>query len=142
MTDIIYETVIDDLLIDAEYALDRLRQQRNFYPKWSEYQPMSSIIQGTAVHGVYKILYLPENKVYYIGQGKVGSRKAAHKSIFRHGGNPGDVGELMRNKDSDINNWHFSFCDAHEKRIASSYEARLISLESPPFNSQHMAGVS
>ena len=145
MGNLIWKTVIDDLLVEAEYALDRLRQLTEFDPKWSEYEPMSGIIPGTNVNGVYKILYKPENKVYYIGQGKVGARKSSHCSAFRSGTKKSEIGKvsrMMRDKDSNIDNWHFSFCDAHEKTIAASYEARLIALESPEFNSQHMAGVS
>lgn len=145
MSDMIYETVIDDLLIEAEYALDRLRQQRNFHPKWTEYAPIDSIMTGTNVHGVYRILYKPENVVYYIGQGRVGARKSSHCSAFRDEVKKNEIGKVsrrMKEKDPNIDNWHFSFCNAHEKMIAASYEARLIALESPAFNSQHMAGVS
>lgn len=143
--DIIYESVIDDMMLEVEYMLDRLRQRKMFPPKWTDYQPIGDPMTGTNVNGVYKILYKPEERVYYIGQGKIGARKTAHNAAFREGVAENEIGKVSRcmyEKDPNMDNWHFSFCDAYEKSIASQYEARLIALEDPEFNSQHMAGVS
>lgn len=143
--DYVYDSVIEDMMLEAEYLLDRLRQRKKFSPEWTEYTPINNTMSRTNVNGVYKILYAPDNTVYYIGQGKIGPRKTTHSSAFREGVKDSEIGKVSRmmyEKDPNISNWLFSFCDAHEKRIASQYESRLIAIENPEFNSQHMAGVS
>ena len=66
-----------------------------------------------------------------IGQGHVGQRKSRHLGVFRNGGvdmispnghvSPSQTGKKMFAFDSNIDNWHFSYCLVPNKSICKNY---------------------
>lgn len=138
--DVIYEDVCSETIISLEDQINLIRQLKKYPPPFTDFVSLSSTISNTNCNGVYKILYEPENLVYYIGQGNIGARKNRHIERFYDNVNRYDVSTKMKEKDSDINNWYFSFCDVKSKILAKEYESRLISIVNPYFNDIRMAG--
>ena len=129
--------------------LESTRNMVGFDPEWSEAVPIAKAkVKGGL--GVYRMIYGPTKEVMSIGQGLVGQRKSRHLGVFRNGGvdmispnghvSPSQTGKKMFAFDSNIDNWHFSYCLVPNKSICAEYELQLQTEMEPQFNELSMAG--
>ena len=129
--------------------LESTRNMVGFEPEWSEAVPIEKAkVKGGL--GVYRMIYGPTKEVMSIGQGHVGQRKSRHLGVFRNGGvdmispnvlvSPSQTGKKMFAFDSNIDNWHFSYCLVPNKSICAEYELQLQTEMEPQFNELSMAG--
>ena len=90
-----------------------------------EYQLELNISKG---YGVYTLTHLP-TQYFYIGEGKIYSRRHKHFSLLKKGDNPYGLLQEHYNKHPNIDEWQFEVIykfDDYDKETGKELEAFII----------------
>ena len=136
---------------DVPLKMEMLDVLGNTEPDWTD--PIGFGDRGvgiTGVIGVYRVIYKPTMETKYLGEGVVGHRRTAHKTVYLNKGaiihkKSGGVtdshcGRKMYAYDSKLDNWLFSWCHIGNDELSKEYETQLQHLEDPPYSEKYMAG--
>jgi hypothetical protein len=153
----LYTEAVNNIVQKLSEDIGRIKELSTNLPEWTKPHPItepSPKIKGVSVSnglGVYRIIYKPTMEVMSIGCGRIGARKARHKSVHQNKGktlisengspSPSMTGMHMYRHDSNIDNWLFQWCHLGNKSLAESYEILLQEAEEPLFNDLSMGGL-
>lgn len=115
---IIDTTIIkESIQYELELLTDQLKEVDSMRYGFSPVMGITSTIPKD-IRGVYTIIYLPDNKVVYVGEGTIRDRVRQHKRIFKNMGKPEEfkftkvdsaVGRKMWDNDPNLYNWGVSY---------------------------------
>jgi hypothetical protein len=106
----------------AEYN-KKWRENNRTYGE--EYNQQVNMSEG---YGVYKLTHLP-TQYFYIGEGKIYSRRHKHFSLLKKGDNPYGLLQEHYNKHPNIDEWQFKVIykfDDYDKETGKELEAFII----------------
>jgi hypothetical protein len=138
----LYSSSIDR---SKKLVLERRKLEQEYLDKfvlseYSEIKPITTVLPGKIL-GVYMMVYLPENKIYYVGNGRIKARINRAKKIFDNLGkillHPKSASDhcgarKAYKKDSELSNWGITYVEISNRDLREQVEIDLVETIKPP----------